>query len=75
MQLTKLESVVRSIIADCTGYDLTKGEDDDGVYYNLIDNYGDVDGDAFYEFEDVLDYVCLNDQVEAEINKLFIVTA
>lgn len=71
MKLTNLEKQVRSILNDVTGYDFTKNEDEDGVYYQLIDLYGDVDGDPFDDFDDLITYICNNDDVEAEINTLF----
>jgi hypothetical protein len=72
MKLTAFESKVRSILMDCTGYSLTKCSEDDDVFYYLIDNYGDRDGDPFYEFDDVLDYICNDESVEGEINNLLL---
>lgn len=72
MQFTKFEQGVRSILEDCTGYTITKGydADEDSIYYNLVDQYGDVDGDPFYDFDDVLDYVTNNEQVNDEVSDL-----
>jgi len=70
MQLTSYEREVRSILSDVTGYTFNKETDDEGTYYNLIDLYGDVDGDPFYEFEDLVDYICNNSDVEGELNNL-----
>jgi len=70
MQLTSYERQVRNILCDVTGYSFNKETDDDGTYYNLIDLYGDVDGDPFYEFDDLVGYICNNDDVEGEINNL-----
>lgn len=71
-QLTEFEQGVRSIVENCTGYTITKGYDgdEDCYYYNLVDQYGDVDGDPFYDFDDVLDYVENNTQVADEIADL-----
>jgi len=70
MQLTSYERQVRNILCDVTGYSFNKETDDDGTYYNLIDLYGDVDGDPFYEFDELVGYICNNDDVEGEINNL-----
>ena len=70
MQLTSYERQVRNILCDVTGYSFNKETDDDGTYYNLIDLYGDVDGDPFYEFDDLVGYICNNADVEGEINNL-----
>jgi len=70
MQLTSYERQVRNILCDVTGYSFNKETDDDGTYYNLIDLYGDVDGDPFYDFDDLVGYICNNDDVEGEINNL-----
>lgn len=71
-QLTQFEQGVRDIVEEATGYTITKGfdSDEDCYYYNLIDQYGDVDGDPFYDFDDVLDYVEHNDQVADELQML-----
>lgn len=71
-QLTQFEQGVRAILEDCTGYTITKGYDgyEDCYYYNLIDVYGDVDGDPFYDFDDVLDYITDNEQVNQEVQDL-----
>ena len=70
MQLTSYERQVRNILCDVTGYSFNKETDDDGTYYNLIDLYGDVDGDPFYDFDDLVGYICNNDDVECEITNL-----
>jgi hypothetical protein len=71
-QLTQFEQSVRDIVEEATGYTITKDfdSDEDCYYYNLIDQYGDVDGDPFYDFDDVLDYVENNDQVADELQML-----
>lgn len=72
MQLTQFEQQVRSILEECTGYTFNKvyDADEDCNYYDLIDQYGDVDGDPFYEFDDLLEYIENNSQVADEINLL-----
>jgi len=70
MQLTSYERRVRNILMDVTGYTFNKETDDEGTYYNLIDLYGDVDGDPFYEFDDLIDYISNNSDVEGELAKL-----
>jgi len=70
MQLTSYERRVRNILMDVTGYTFNKETDDEGTYYNLIDLYGDVDGDPFYEFDDLIDYISNNSDVEGELSNL-----
>lgn len=72
MQLSTYEQQVNNLLEDTTGYSLTKGYDkEEGEYfYRLIDQYGDIDGDPFYEFDDLVDYICNNAQVEQEIAEL-----
>ncbi|NBS71847.1 hypothetical protein EBT31_23460 [bacterium] len=70
MQLTSYERQVRNILTDVTGYSFNKETDEDGTYYNLIDLYGDVDGDPFYEFDDLVSYISNNDDVDGELANL-----
>ena len=72
MQLTQFEQQVRNILEECTGYTFNKvyDADEDCNYYDLIDQYGDVDGDPFYEFDDLLEYIENNSQVADELNLL-----
>jgi len=70
MQLTSYERRVRNILMDVTGYTFNKETDDEGTYYNLIDLYGDVDGNPFYEFDDLVSYISNNSDVEGELAKL-----
>jgi hypothetical protein len=72
MTFTQFEQAVRNVVEECTGYTITKeyDGDEDCYYYNLIDQYGDVDGDPFYDFDDVLDYVENNAQVADYLNEL-----
>jgi hypothetical protein len=43
---------------------------DDEDEYVLIDPYGDVDGDPFYDIEDVVDFITNNADVDAYLNAL-----
>jgi hypothetical protein len=45
---------------------------DDEDEYVLIDPYGDVDGDPFYDIEDVVDFITNNEQVEAYLATLWL---
>lgn len=62
---------IKDAVQECTGYDLVMKIDEfDDPGYALIDAYGDQDGDLFYELDDVVDYVCNNDQVAEYLNNL-----
>jgi hypothetical protein len=55
---------LKNAINECTGYDLNAiVDDDEELAYQLVDPYGDQDGDLFYDLNDVEDYVTNNDQV------------
>lgn len=56
---------LRAAVQDCTSYDLVQRMGDDYEEYVLIDPYGDQDGDAFYELEDVESFIRNNDDVDA----------
>ena len=56
---------LRSAVQDCTSYDLVQRMGDDYEEYVLVDPFGDVDGDAFYELEDVESFIRNNDDVDA----------
>lgn len=72
MALTDYEQQVRNVLENVTGYSFTKNYDGDEetYYYELTDNYGDVDGDPFFEFDDLVDYICNNEQVNMEITAM-----
>jgi len=56
---------LRDAVRECTSYDLAVLTNDEGEYeYVLIDPYGDVDGDPFYELSDVEDFIRNNSQVD-----------
>ena len=56
---------LRDAVQDCTSYDLVQRMGDDYEEYVLVDPYGDVDGDPFYELEDVESYIRYNDAIDA----------
>ena len=56
--------VLRDAVRECTSYDLVQRFSDDEDEYVLIDPYGDVDGDPFYDLADVEDFITNNSQVE-----------
>ena len=62
---------LREAVQECTSYDLVQVFDDDHDEYILIDPYGDQDGDAFYELDDVVDFITNNKQVEEYLNTEF----
>ena len=56
--------VLRDAVRECTSYDLVQRFSDDEDEYVLIDPYGDVDGDPFYELSDVEYFIRNNSQVD-----------
>ena len=58
--------VLRDAVLECTNYDLSQrfNEDYDVNEYLLIDPFGDIDGDPFYDLADVEDFITNNSQVE-----------
>ena len=61
---------LRDAVRECTSYDLVQRFDDEHDEYILVDPYGEVDGDPFYDLDDVFDYIINNEQVEAYLNAL-----
>jgi hypothetical protein len=61
---------LRDAVRECTSYDLVQRFDDDMDEYVLVDPYGDVDGDPFYDLDDVFDFIINNEQVKAYLNAL-----
>jgi phage major head subunit gpT-like protein len=61
---------LKDAINSCTAYDLQAVFDDDHDQYILVDPYGDVDGDPFYELDDVYDYITNNEQVAEYLAEL-----
>jgi hypothetical protein len=70
MKLTNYEQEVKSILQDCTGYSFVKIDGEGEVVYELIDLHGDVDGDAFEDFDDLVSYICHNSDVDDAIYDL-----
>jgi len=56
---------LRAAVQACTSYDLVQRMGDDYEEYVLIDPYGNVDGDPFYELEDVASFIRDNDDIDA----------
>lgn len=61
---------LREAVQECTIYELVCRFSDDEDEYVLIDQYGDQDGDAFYDLNDVEDFIRNNDQVDQYLNEL-----
>ena len=63
---------LKGAVNDCTSYDLVMvdNEDEDVVEYYLVDPFGDVDGDPFYDLEDVADYISNNEQVDQYLTSM-----
>ena len=62
---------LKDAVTECTAYDLIKSIDDDNDNcYLLIDPFGDQDGDAFYDLDDVTDFITNNDQVDEYLYSL-----
>ena len=61
---------LRDAVRECTSYDLVQRFDDEHDEYVLIDAFGDQDGDAFTDLDDVYDYITDNEQVNDYLNAL-----
>lgn len=61
---------LRAAVQDCTSYDLVRRMGDDYEEFILVDPYGDVDGDPFYELEDVESFIRNNYQVDQYLYEL-----
>lgn len=70
MTMTYTFDQLRDAVQECTSYDLVQVFDDEHDEYILVDPYGDQDGDAFTELDDVLDFISNNEQVEEYLNGL-----
>jgi hypothetical protein len=57
---------LKEALNECTSYDLQTVDDGDAdmYVYALIDPFGDIDGDLFYDLDDVADYITNNEQVD-----------
>jgi hypothetical protein len=57
------------LLEDCTGYHVNQGTDSEGeLCYWLIDAYGDVVGDPWYEWADVIHETV--DAIEAQLRTI-----
>ena len=70
MNMTYDYDQLRSAVQDCTSYDLIQVFDDDHDEYILVDAFGDQDGDAFEDLEDVYDYITNNKDIEEYLDQL-----
>ena len=63
---------LKQALNTCTSYDLIMVDDEDAdmCAYALIDSYGEVDGDFFYDLEDVTDFITNNDDVDSYLMEL-----
>ena len=61
---------LRDAVRECTSYDLMHLFSEDYYVYALIDPYCEMDGDPFYDLDDVFDYIINNEQVEAYLSEL-----
>ena len=61
---------LRDAVQECTSYDLVQRFSDDEDEYVLVDPYGDVDGEPFYDLNDVEDFIRNNDQVDQDLYEL-----
>ena len=61
---------LRDAVQECTSYNLVQRFSDDEDEYVLVDPYGDVDGEPFYDLSDVEDFIRNNDQVDQYLNEL-----
>jgi hypothetical protein len=57
---------LRDAVQECTSYDLVQRFSDDEDEFLLIDPYGDVDGEPFYDLSDVEDFIRNNDQDQVD---------
>ena len=70
MKLTNTELQVKNVLMDCTGWSFIKSKDSGETIYTLIDNYGDVDGEPIEDFNDLIDFICNDSDVENELSLL-----
>ena len=62
---------LKNALNDCTSYDLHVVIDDDKEQaYALIDPFGDIDGDLFYDLDDVADFITNDEDVDAYLYAL-----
>jgi hypothetical protein len=62
---------LKEALIECTSYDLhAVVDDDEELAYQLLDPFGDQDGDLFYDLDDVADFICNNEQVDEYLYSL-----
>jgi hypothetical protein len=61
---------LKNALNECTGYDLQHYSDGEENGYALIDPFGDIDGDIFYDLDDVADFITNNEQVDEYLYEL-----
>jgi hypothetical protein len=61
---------LRDALNTCTSYDLQYYSDGEENGYALIDPFGDIDGDPFYDLDDVADFITNNEQVDEYLYSL-----
>jgi hypothetical protein len=65
MNMTYTFDQLRDALTECTSYDLQHYSDGEENGYALIDPFGDIDGDIFYDLDDVADFITNNEDVDA----------
>ena len=57
------------IVSDLSSYSVTEELDSDGItVWTLLDGCGDQEGESFEYFDDLLDYVTDNKEINAVVN-------
>jgi hypothetical protein len=61
---------LKDALNECTSYDLQQYTDEGELNYVLIDPFGEIDGDPFYDLDDVADFITNNEQVDEYLHNL-----
>jgi hypothetical protein len=61
---------LKDAVNECTSYDLQHYTDEGELNYVLIDPFGEIDGDPFYDLDDVADFITNNEQVDEYLYNL-----
>ena len=63
---------LKSAVNECTAFDLimVDNEETDEYEYYLVDGCGDQYGDAFYDLEDVEDFISNNEEVDQYLTSM-----
>ena len=62
---------LKNALLEYTTFDLEiKIDEYDEQGYALIDGFGDQDGDLFYDLDDIADYICNNEEIDAYLATL-----